>query len=57
MTMSLESFASTKNYLILEILDKVKSKYAFWKYIEEGSETSQINVGRWVFCSEEACKF
>jgi hypothetical protein len=29
---SLESHTTTKNYLILELLDNVKSKFSFWKY-------------------------
>ena len=50
---SLETFASTKNYLVLEVLDTVKSKYAFWRYVaEEGVDRS----GRWVFCGEEECE-
>jgi len=51
---SLETFTSTRNYLVLEILDTVKSKYAFWRYVtEEGVE----GAGRWVFCGEEACEW
>lgn len=51
---SLETFTSTKSYLVLEILDTVKSKYAFWRYVtEDGAE----GAGRWVFCGEEACEW
>lgn len=50
----METFTSTRNYLVLEILDTVKSKYAFWRYVtEEGVD----GAGRWVFCGEEACEW
>lgn len=53
---SLETFTSTKNYLVLEILDTVKSKYAFWRYVAE-EEEGEGAEGRWVFCGEEACEW
>ena len=40
---SLENFTRTKHYLILNILDNVKSRLVYWKY--EESTTAASNVG------------
>lgn len=62
-TVSLDSFASTRDYLILETLDTVKSRYAFWRYsgaavADTGAYGAVSAMGpagsRWEYCGAEA---
>lgn len=36
-TVSLESFSATRDFLVLQTLDTVKSRYIFWQY-QDGTE-------------------
>jgi prolyl oligopeptidase PreP (S9A serine peptidase family) len=59
-TVSLDSFAATRDYLILETLDTVKSRYTFWRY-NDPTDSAGAGAGagqaRWTFCGTEKSKF
>jgi prolyl oligopeptidase PreP (S9A serine peptidase family) len=59
-TVSLDSFAATRDYLILETLDTVKSRYVFWRYHEAASKAGAAvegDKGRWEYCGAEAGEY
>jgi hypothetical protein len=41
----LEDRTATKDFMILQLLDTVKSRYVFWKYEEA--------TGEWIFIGQE----
>jgi prolyl oligopeptidase PreP (S9A serine peptidase family) len=54
-TVSLDSFAATRDYLILETLDTVKSRYTFWRYNDpaEAAADGTAPPARWTCCGAE----
>ena len=64
-TASLETFCATRDYLVLETLDTVKSRYIFWRFDEPtasastGTSTSTSEPGAagvWTMCGAEPSK-
>lgn len=49
---SLESFFYTKSYMVLTLLDNVRSKIAIWKYNNQSSRQQQQQ--RWTFIGSES---
>jgi prolyl oligopeptidase PreP (S9A serine peptidase family) len=53
-TVSLDSFAATRDYLILETLDTVKSRYTFWRYNDPAEAADgKAQQARWTCCGAE----
>lgn len=55
-TASLESFSATKDFLVLQTLDTVKSRYIFWRYQDAASNEEGAPLG-WSFRGAEESKF
>lgn len=68
-TVSLESYTATKDYLVLETLDTVKSRFVFWRFDEAPTSDGRAAVeakgdcadetgvtGVWVHCGAEPGK-
>ena len=60
-SVSLDSFATTKDYLILSTLDTVKSRFVFWRY-HDPADSCGDNKGNnqnsgWELCGAENCEF
>lgn len=57
--MSLESFSATRDFLVLQTLDTVKSRYLFWRYqdaaVGAGAEEGSVPLG-WSFRGAEESK-
>lgn len=59
-TVSLETYCTTRDYLVLETLDTVKSRYIFWRFEEPAGTTSVTGsakkAGEWAQCGAEPSK-
>lgn len=52
-TKSLESYTDTKDFIIIETLDKVKSRLIFWKYVAGKTLDGTAHAGNWELMGEE----
>jgi prolyl oligopeptidase len=64
-TTSLDTWTSTKDYLVINVLNDVKTQVVFWRYSEENNEENEKAVegetartgGKWILEDEETGEF